>query len=47
MPNGSTTTGYVFAVKESAKGTYKFRVQKAATSTLAAGTSPTVTVKVT
>jgi hypothetical protein len=47
LPNGSTTVGYVFSVKESAKGTYKFRVHKAATSTLAQGTSSTVTVKVT
>lgn len=47
MPNGSTTVGYVFTVKEPAKGTFKFRVHKAATSALAQGTSSTVTLKVT
>jgi 5-hydroxyisourate hydrolase-like protein (transthyretin family) len=47
LPNGQTTVGYVLTVKESAKGTYKFRVEKAATATLAKGDSPIVTVKVT
>lgn len=47
LPNGKTAVGYVFSRKLPSKGTYEFRVHKNATSTLAAGTSPTVTVKAT
>ena len=47
LPNGRTGTGYIFSVKLATKGTFRYRVTKAATSTLAAGTSPTVTVKAT
>ena len=47
LPNGSTTVGFVFSVKQGTKGTFKYRAYKAATSTLVAGTSSTLTVKVT
>jgi 5-hydroxyisourate hydrolase-like protein (transthyretin family) len=47
LPNGKTVVGFVFSVKQSTKGTFKYRVSKAATSTLLAGTSNTLTVKVT
>ena len=47
LPNGTTTVGYVFTVKPSTKGTFKYRVHKAATSTLVAANSSTLTVKVT
>lgn len=47
LPNGSTTVGYIFTVKQSSAGTYKYRVEKAATATLAKGDSPSVSVKVT
>jgi hypothetical protein len=46
LPNGKRTIGYVFTVKESKAGSYDFRVTVPATSTLSAGTSNTVTVKV-
>jgi hypothetical protein len=47
LPNGTTTVGFVFSVKQGTKGTFKYRAYKAATSTLVAGTSSTLTVKVT
>jgi hypothetical protein len=47
LPNGTTTVGFVFTVKPSTKGTFKYRVHKAATSTLVAANSSTLTVKVT
>jgi hypothetical protein len=47
MPNGKTLVGFLFSVKQASKGTYKYRVTKGATSTLLAGTSNTLTVKVT
>ena len=45
LPNGKTATGYVVTVKLAKKGTYHLRATKAATSTLGAGVSATVTVK--
>jgi VCBS repeat-containing protein len=47
LPNGSTTVGFVFTVKQSTAGSVKFRVEKAATATLAKGDSAAVTVKIT
>lgn len=47
LPSGATTVGYVFAVKTPTKGSFKYRVSKAATATLAQGVSATVTLKVT
>ena len=47
LPNGKTTVGFVFTVKQSSKGTFKYRVSKGATATLLAGLSNTLTVKVT
>jgi hypothetical protein len=47
LPNGVTTSGFVFSVKQSTKGTFKYRVYRPATSTLLAGYSSTLTVKVT
>jgi len=45
MPNGKTATGYVVTVKLSKAGSYHLRATKAATSTLGAGISASVTVK--
>jgi len=45
LPNGKTATGYVVTVKLPKKATYHLRATKAATSTLGAGISATVTVK--
>ncbi|MGN6609595.1 MAG: fibronectin type III domain-containing protein [Jatrophihabitans sp.] len=47
LPNGVTTVGYVVAVKLPTKGSYRYRVTRAKTATLAAGTSAVVTVKAT
>lgn len=47
LPNGVTTVGYIFSTKATTKGTFKFRVMKPATSTLAKGTSATVGIKIT
>jgi hypothetical protein len=47
LPNGVTTIGYVFSIKPAAKGTYRYRVEKAGTTTLAAGFSATATVRAT
>lgn len=46
LPNGSTRVGYRFARKISRVGSYRFRVSKAATTSLAAGVSRTITVRV-
>jgi hypothetical protein len=46
MPNGVTTTGFVLPIKISTRTTYRFRVYKPSTATLAFGVSATVTVKV-
>jgi hypothetical protein len=47
LPDGSTAVGFLFTVKQATKGTFKYRVSKAATATLLAGVSTTLTVKVT
>lgn len=47
LPNGTTTVGFVFTAKQGTAGTYNYRVRKAATATLLAGVSATLTVKVT
>jgi hypothetical protein len=47
LPNGTTTVGFVFTVKQGSAGTYNYRVSKAATARLLAGTSSTLTVHVT
>jgi hypothetical protein len=47
LPNGVTTVGYLFTVKTAARGTFRYRVTKLATTTLAQGISATVTLKVT
>ena len=47
LPNKVTTVGFLFSRTLSTKGTFKFRVIKAKTTTLAAGTSATVTIKAT
>lgn len=46
QPNGKTAVSYVFSVKEKKKGSYTFRVTKAATASNGAGTSGTITKKV-
>ncbi len=45
LPKGGKTVGYIIVVKLAAKGSYKFRVQKPATSKLAVGYSPATTVQ--
>jgi len=47
LPSGVTTVGYVFTVKLATVGSFKYRVGKAATTTLVAGSSATITVKAT
>jgi hypothetical protein len=47
LPNGVTTVGFVFTLRVSTVGTFKYRVYKPATTTLLAGYSSTLTVKVT
>jgi hypothetical protein len=47
LPNGTTTVGFAFTVKQRSKGTYHYRVSKAATTTLVAGTSNVLTVHIT
>jgi hypothetical protein len=47
LPNGTTTTGFVLTIKLNTRATDRFRVYKPATSTLRAGYSGSVSVKVT
>jgi hypothetical protein len=47
LPNGTRASGYVITLTEAAKGTYSFRMVRAATSTNAAGISRIVTLTVT
>jgi hypothetical protein len=47
LPNGTRASGYIITLAEAAKGTYSFRVVRAATTTNAAGTSRVVTLTVT
>jgi len=47
LPSGTSTVGFVFGQTPATAGTYKYRVTKASTSTLAAGTSVTLTIKAT
>jgi hypothetical protein len=47
LPNGVTTVGYVFTLRPSARGTYKYRTYKPATSTLVSGYSGGVSIRVT
>lgn len=47
LPNSTTTVGFVFTVRQAAKGTFHYRVAKAATASLLAGTSSALTVRVT
>jgi hypothetical protein len=46
LPNGATKLGYVFKLTLKTKGSYSYRVTRAATSTLSAGTSAGKTVRV-
>jgi hypothetical protein len=45
LPNGKKAVGYVFTVKLAKKGTYTYRVVKAATSTLLAGVSGKISAR--
>jgi hypothetical protein len=47
LPNGVTTVGYVFTLRPSARGTYKYRAYKPATSTLVSGYSGALSIRVT
>jgi hypothetical protein len=47
LPNGTKASGYIINLTEASKGTYSFRVVRAATSTNAVGTSRVVTLRVT
>jgi Bacterial Ig domain len=47
LPSGKKASGYVIVIKEKKKGTYTFRVSRAATSSNAAGVSGSAKLKVT
>jgi hypothetical protein len=46
MPNGTTALGYAFTRSQSTRGTFQYRVAKAATASLASGYSAAIKVRV-